>query len=62
MSAGKGDSPRPVKGDVYRSNYEAIWRDDWESDRALDHPDATRVDPQELHGPQASHTSAELDA
>jgi hypothetical protein len=25
MSAGKGDSPRPVNGDLYRRNYEAIF-------------------------------------
>jgi hypothetical protein len=25
MSAGKGDSPRPVNGDRYRRNYEAIF-------------------------------------
>jgi hypothetical protein len=26
MSAGKGDSPRPVDGDAYRDNYEAAFR------------------------------------
>lgn len=26
MSAGKGDSPRPVNGDAYRDNYEAAFR------------------------------------
>jgi hypothetical protein len=26
MSAGKGDTPRPVNGDRYRANYEAIFR------------------------------------
>lgn len=26
MSAGKGDSPRPVDGDTYRDNYEAAFR------------------------------------
>lgn len=25
MSAGKGDSPRPVKGDDYRKNYDRIF-------------------------------------
>ena len=25
MSAGKGDTPRPVNGDRYRANYEAIF-------------------------------------
>lgn len=25
MSAGKGSKPRPVKGDQYRRNYEAIF-------------------------------------
>ena len=25
MSAGKGDSPRPVKGDAFRSGWENIW-------------------------------------
>jgi hypothetical protein len=25
-SAGKGDKPRPVKFDVYRKNYDAIFR------------------------------------
>ena len=26
MSAGKGDTPRPVDGDAYRDNYEAAFR------------------------------------
>ena len=26
MSAGKGDAPRPVKGEKYRRNYETIFR------------------------------------
>lgn len=26
MSAGKGDKPRPVDGDRYRANYDAIFR------------------------------------
>ena len=26
MSAGKGDSPRPVKGEVYRRNFDDIFR------------------------------------
>jgi rubrerythrin len=26
MSAGKGDTPRPVAGEAYRSNWEAIFR------------------------------------
>lgn len=26
MSAGKGDTPRPVNGDTYRDNYEAAFR------------------------------------
>jgi len=26
MSAGKGDSPRPVNGDRYRANYERIFQ------------------------------------
>ena len=26
MSAGKGDKPRPVDGDKFRSNYDAIFR------------------------------------
>ena len=26
MSAGKGDSPRPVDGDKYRSNYDGIFK------------------------------------
>lgn len=26
MSAGKGDAPRPVKGEAYRNNYENIFR------------------------------------
>jgi hypothetical protein len=26
MSAGKGDSPRPVKGDDYRKNYDSIFK------------------------------------
>jgi hypothetical protein len=25
MSAGKGDAPRPVKGDDYRKNYDSIF-------------------------------------
>lgn len=26
MSAGKGDTPRPVKGDDYRKNYDSIFK------------------------------------
>lgn len=26
MSAGKGSKPRPVKGDTYRDNWEAIFK------------------------------------
>jgi hypothetical protein len=28
MSAGKGDSPRPVDGEKYRSNYDKIFKRD----------------------------------
>lgn len=28
MSAGKGDAPRPVNGDIYRANYTRIFRKD----------------------------------
>ena len=26
MSAGKGDTPRPVKGDTYRDSYDRIFK------------------------------------
>ncbi len=30
--AGKGDSPRPVEGDVYRDNYDKIFTKDKSND------------------------------
>ena len=35
QGAGKGDSPRPVKGEIYRNNYDDIFRRKPASDEEL---------------------------
>ena len=44
MSAGKGDAPRPVNGDKFRSNYENIFKNKKPNEKTK---------PEPLGGPRA---------
>lgn len=44
MSAGKGDSPRPVRGDAYRENYDEIFRKGKRGKRRTDRADRTDLE------------------
>ena len=53
MSAGKGDTPRPVNLDVYSENYEAIfrkktWPNDPEPFESKDHDNDSETYKEEL--------------
>ena len=53
MSAGKGDTPRPVNLDVYSENYEAIfrkkqWPNDPEPFESQDHDNDSETYKEEL--------------